>query len=73
MMLGNFTDGRGTIRAMRHHTNPEPEAESWTEAHMYLYDLACGSWAELPEEYAQNRRFCAYSWGSSAQVPEARS
>lgn len=54
VILGNFSDGRCTIITMLHHTNPEPEAESWTETHMYIYDLASGTWAELPQEYAQN-------------------
>ena len=52
VILGNFSDGRCTIITMLHHTNPEEE--TWVENHLYIYDLASGTWEELSQEYAEN-------------------
>ncbi len=49
VILGNFSDGRCTIITMLQHI--DPEEESWTETHKYIYDLTAGTWEELPQEY----------------------
>ena len=50
--LGLFADGKCTFYI--HIMHIEPEGDDWEEKHIYLYDLASGTWEELPQEYGKN-------------------
>ena len=56
--LDLFADGKCTFYVHMRHI--EPEGDDWEEKHVYLYDLASGTWEELPQEYGEN------DWGVGA-------